>query len=158
MNQTRGTRTNNYYSSEYINGNTVRVARPERETRVDERRQVRERKVSRTNKGLTMNVAHVAFLSVVSLVCFIMCVTYLTFQNQVTNAKDNISDLKKQIKTVQYQNDAISYSINSYVNVDNIYKKATTKLGMRQASDSQISYYKSSESGYTLQYGDIPSK
>ena len=55
-------------------------------------------------------------------------------------------------------NNALNYSINSYVNVVHVYKVATTKLGMKQATDKQISTYKASDSGYTLQYGDIPRK
>lgn len=66
--------------------------------------------------------------------------------------------VKSQISTVQSQNNALNYSINSYVNVDHVYKVATTKLGMKQATDKQISTYKASDSGYTLQYGDIPRK
>ena len=79
-------------------------------------------------------------------------------QSNITATRDSISQLKSQISTVQSQNNALNYSINSYVNVDHVYKVATTKLGMKQATDKQISTYKASDSGYTLQYGDIPRK
>lgn len=87
-----------------------------------------------------------------------MSVSYLHMQSNITATRDSISQLKSQISTVQSQNNALNYSINSYVNVDHVYKVATTKLGMKQATDKQISTYKASDSGYTLQYGDIPRK
>ena len=68
------------------------------------------------------------------------------------------SQLRTNISTVQTENNALSYAINSYVDVNHICKVAKSKLGMKQASDNQIITYKSSDSGYTLQYGDIPNK
>lgn len=149
------------YRSEYIDGNTVRQARPQRERRVyvDGRRvQESERELRAREHALAMNGAYVTFLAVVSVVCLMMCVTYLHMQSDISATRSNIAQLKKDISTVQSQNDALTYSINSYVDVDNVYKKATTKLGMKQATGDQISTYKSSDSGYTVQYGDIPTK
>ncbi len=150
-----------YYRDEYVSGNTVRQTVPERERRVyTDSRNMRhsKREIRARERALTMNAPHVIFLAVVSLVCLAMCVAYLHIQSDISKTRTSIADLKTQISTVQSQNDALNYAINSYVDVDNIYKLATTKLGMRQATDNQISYYKPSESGYTIQYGDIPDK
>lgn len=154
-------RTRDYYRSEYVSGNTVRKVRPERERRVytdQQRRTGREKSLRTNDKALSMNAPYVIFLAAVSVVCLIMCVTYLHIQSQITNTRENVAQLKTQINTLQSQNDALQYSINSNVDVDHIYKTATTKLGMTQATDDQISTYKSSDSGYTVQYGDIPTK
>jgi len=105
-----------------------------------------------------MNAPYVAFLAIVSAVCLIMCVCYLNIQSDISETRTNIATLKGQISTVQSQNDALNYSINSYIDTDNIYKMATNKLGMKQATDDQISKYKLSDGGYTVQYGDIPNK
>lgn len=149
------------YRSEYVDGNTVRQAVPARERRVyvDGQRVHRNERELRAREGaLAMNAPHVIFLAVVSAVCLLMCVTYLHMQSNITETRTSIATLKTQISTVQSQNDALNYSINSYVDADNIYKTATTKLGMRQAKDDQISNYQSSDSGYTIQYGEIPNK
>lgn len=152
-------RTRNYYANEYISGNTVRKTSPQREYRVENTPVRRSEKQVRTNeKALTMNAPYVVFLAVVSLVCLLMCVMYLNVQSHISETRTSISGLKNQITTVQSQNDALHYSINSYVDVDRIYKVATSKLGMSQAQDNQISKYKTSDSGYTVQYGDIPAK
>lgn len=155
-----------YYASEYIDGNAVRresVARqlqpkrnPQQETR-ERRRQVSKEELRRA-KALTMSAPHVAFMAVVSVVCLVMCVAYLYVQADITATRGSISELKNEINTVQSYNNALNYSINSHVNVDRVYKVATKKLGMKQATDKQIFYYKPSNSGYTLQYEDIPGK
>lgn len=156
----------NYYKSEYIDGNTirrestVRQIQPKRNPREDvrqRRRPVTEEELRRA-KALTMSAPHVAFLAVVSIVCLVMCVAYLYVQSDITATRTSISELKNEINTVQSYNNALNYSINSHVNVDHVYKVATKKLGMKQATDKQIFYYKASDSGYTIQYGDIPNK
>ena len=150
MNQVR--RSN--YGREYVDGNTVRKLNPDRDRRVQENeRQIRAREYAKT-----MNAPYVAFLAIVSAVCLIMCVCYLNIQSDISETRTNIATLKGQISTVQSQNDALNYSINSYIDTDNIYKMATNKLGMKQATDDQISKYELSDGGYTVQYGDIPNK
>lgn len=151
----------NYYRSEYVRGNTVRQTSPARERRVytdKQRVPSREKQIRANDKALAMNAPYVVFLAVVSLVCLIMCVTYLHIQSQITNTRETVAGLKSQINTLQSQNDALEYSINSNVDADRIYKVATTKLGMSQAADDQISMYESSDNGYTVQYEDIPTK
>ena len=137
MNQVR--RSN--YGREYVDGNTVRKLNPDRDRRVyvdGKRVQENERQIRAREYAKIMNAPYVAFLAIVSAVC--------------------IATLKGQISTVQSQNDALNYSINSYIDTDNIYKMATNKLGMKQATDDQISKYELSDGGYTVQYGDIPNK
>lgn len=149
------------YGREYVDGNTVRKLNPSRERRVyaDDRRVLESEKELRAREyEKTMNAPYVAFLAIVSAVCLIMCVCYLSVQSDITKTRKNIALLKSQISTVQSQNDALSYSINNYIDTDNIYKMASTKLGMKQATDDQISKYKLSDGGYTVQYGNIPSK
>jgi cell division protein FtsL len=152
-------RARDYYRSEYVSGNTVRKVSPERKQRVYTDRQVRTNSRATANeKALVMNAPYVLFLAAVSLVCLIMCVTYLHVQSQITQTKETVAELKTEINTLQSQNDALQYSINSNVDAEHIYKVATTKLGMTQAVDDQISMYQSSDSGYTVQYGDIPTE
>ncbi len=149
------------YGREYVDGNTVRKLNPSRERRVyidDERVRGNERELRIREHEKTMNAPYVAFLAIVSSVCLIMCVCYLNIQSDISKTRNNIALLKGQISTVQSQNDALSYSINNYIDTDNIYKMASTKLGMKQATDDQISKYKLSDGGYTVQYGNIPSK
>lgn len=162
MSQVRRESGNNYRAS-YIDGNTVRKAEPvrqpgrrERVYRDGKRVYESERQIRERERALQMNGVSVAFLAVVSAVCLVMCVVYLHVQSEVSQARDDIAQLKTDISIVVSQNDALNYSINSYVDTENIYKVATKKMGMQQPADKQISYYETSDSGYTVQYGDIP--
>ena len=64
--------------------------------------------------------------------------------------------MEKNLDTLVSQNDAIEYAISSYIDTDYVVKVATGELGMVKASESQISFYKSSESEYMKQLEDIP--
>lgn len=153
--------TRNYYRSEYVSGNAVRKTTPDRERRVyvdGERVRQSEKEIRASERALTMNAPYVAFLAVVSVVCLITCVVYLHLQSDISETRADIGQLKTQISTLQSQNDALNYSINSYIDADHIYDVATKKLGMTQAAGEQISKYKLSDNGYTVQYGDIPEK
>ena len=132
---------------------------PERTRRVykdgkrvyESERQIRERE-----RALHMNGSYVFFLTGVFAVCLAMCFGYLYVQSEIAQTRSEISKLKTDISTVASQNDSLNYSINSCMDTNNIYKKATQEMGMTQATDEQIVFYKSSDSGYTVQYGDIP--
>ena len=147
----------NYRRDEYIMGNTARQIEPA----IQDRPQIRNERVSQRKKAksaLSINGVSVFFMAVVAAFCLSLFVTYLYLGSTISETKANIANIKSDINTVQSQNDALKYSINTYVDSENVYKVATKKLGMRQAKGNQISIYKSSDKGYTVQYGDIPNK
>lgn len=147
------------YTTSYIDGNTVRQPEPQKRRRVyrgTERIHESERQIRARESTIRMNAANAIFLVVVSVACLLMCVGYLYVQSEITQTRSEIASLKNQINTVASQNDALNYTINSYMDTEHIYKVATKKMGMKKAKDKQISLYKKSDSGYTVQYGDIP--
>ncbi len=145
-----------YYKSEYVNGNTVREAAPI--SRPNPQRKNERRVHPQSEKSLSINGTSVFIMGMISLACIVMCVVYLGMQSKISETRTNISTLKSQISTVQSQNDALNYSINSYIDTDYIYKTAKKDLGMKQAGEEQIVTYHSSDNGYMVQYGDIPTK
>lgn len=147
----------NYYTSEYINGNTVREAAPSSRP-ATQRRTRRQAQPQIDPKALSISGTSVFIMGLISLACILMCVVYLNIQSKISESRANISTLKTQISVVQSQNDALNYSINSYIDTDYIYKTAKKELGMKQAGEEQIVTYHSSDSGYMVQYGDIPTK
>ena len=147
------------YTSEFVYGNIATQSVPSREQIEVQRKHKRHTVEQEEIKGLAMSAPLVVFFAIVTMVCLVMSVSYLHMQSNITATRDSISQLKSQISTVQSQNNALNYSGDSrHVTVDHVYKVATTKLGMKQATDKQISTYKASDSGCTLQYGDIPRK
>ncbi len=147
----------NYRRNDYIMGNTARQLEPA----VQDRPQIRNTRVSERKKmksALAINGVSVLLMAIVAAFCIAICVGYLYLQSNISETRNNISKIKTDINTVQSQNDALKYSINTYVDSENVYKVATKKLGMRQAKGDQLSIYKTSNKGYTVQYGDIPNK
>ena len=138
-------------------GNTARQIEPA----IQDRPQIRNNRVSERKKAksaLAINGVSVFFMALVAVFCIATCVAYLYLQSTISETRDSISKIKTDINTVQSQNDALKYSINTYVDSEHVYNVATKKLGMRQAKGDQLSIYKSSDKGYTVQYGDIPNK
>ena len=147
----------NYRRNEYIMGNTARQIEPA----IQDRPQIRTRKVAerkRMKNALAINGVSVFFMAIAAFVFIAICVGYLYLQANISDTRRNISKIKTNINTIQSQNDSLKYDINTYVDSENVYKVATKKLGMHQANVGQISVYKSTDKGYTVQYGDIPNK
>ena len=147
----------NYRRNDYIMGNTARQLEPA----VQDRPQIRNNRVSerkRTRSVYSINASSVLFITIVGILCGATIMAYLFLHSSISETRNNIAKIKTDINTVQSQNDALKYSINTYQDSENVYKVATKKLGMRQAKGDQLSIYKSSDKGYTVQYGDIPNK
>lgn len=147
----------NYRRNEYIMGNTARQLEPA----VQDRPQIRNNRVSerkKTRSAYSINAGTVLFITVVGILCGATIMAYLFLHSSISETRENIAKIKTDINTVQSQNDALKYSINTYQDSENVYKVATKKLGMRQAKGDQLSIYKSSDKGYTVQYGEIPNK
>lgn len=150
-----------YRRNEYVYGNTARQLAPKREERVYENGQrVREseRELRNRDKALQMNGAYVFFLALVSIFCLSMGVVYLGLQSEITNTRDRITELKTDINTLTAKNEAVDYAIKGYISSEHILKVAKKELGMVEADSEQVQFYKSSDSEYTVQFKDIPSK
>lgn len=147
----------NYRRNDYIMGNTARQLEPA----VQDRPQIRNNRVSERKKmksAYSINAGSVLFITIIGILCGATIMAYLFLHSSISETRNNIAEIKTNINAVQSQNDALKYSINTYQDSENVYKVATKKLGMRQAKGNQLSIYKSSDKGYTVQYGDIPNK
>lgn len=149
--------------SNYIDGSAVRKIqrkpeiRPEKREYEEERRNSRQRAAARNRqKELRMSPMYVLFLTAITIVTAVVCVRYLKLQTSIMSRNESIINMEKNLDTLVSQNDAIEYAISSYIDTDYVVKVATGELGMVKASESQISFYESSESEYMKQLEDIP--
>lgn len=149
-------------SNAYVYGNTVRKTEPvEREKRIYEngkRVNVSERELRNRDRALQMNGGYVFFLGIISIVCLVMGVVYLGVQTEIANTREHIVSLKSDISTLSAENEAVDYSITTYISSDYIIKVAKKELGMVDAASNQVTFYKSADSEYTIQYDDIPTE
>ena len=147
-------------ASTYVDGNTVRKVqrtveiRPER----DEREEYRHKHAVRRNqeKALYMNGPYVLALTIAALIALVLCMNYLHKQASITTRINHIEDLELKLENLKSENDALQTRIDTYVDLDHVYKVATEELGMVYANKDQILFYDKTESEYVRQYEDIP--
>lgn len=150
-----------YERDTYIYGNAAPELVPGRRERVYENGQrVRqsERELRNRDRALRMNGPYVFFLALISIFCLSMGVIYLGVQSEISNTRAQITTLKTNISTLTAKNEAVDYAIERYVSSDYIINVATNELGMVEADSDQVVFYKNSDSEYTVQFKDVPTK
>ena len=152
-------------TEEYVEGNTVRKVERVPRYEEQERGHQQKRNVSHTvtvrrnqEKALQMNLFSVLLLTVAVICTLYICVSYLKLQSSVTARMDSIKNLEQELTTLKTQNNALETKINTYVDLDHVYKVATEELGMVYANKDQVLMYNRTESEYVRQYEDIPER
>lgn len=146
----------------YVEGNTarklatvqapVRHATPKRQQHTKVGYTVRRNK----EKALQMDLPYLIGLVIAACCALYLCVNYLHLQSSITAKINNIEQLEQQVESVKSENDALAIRINTYVDLDYVYKVATEELGMVYANKDQVLLYDKTESEYIRQYEDIP--
>lgn len=114
-----------------------------------QRRPKRKQKLDKVSLLITM----ITFAAVM-----VVGVSYIHLQFQSTYLSKNVVKLKKEVVNMEKENRAALVDVESSVNLEQIYEKATKKLGMKEATDDQIYTYKSQKSTQVRQHGSIPSE
>ena len=143
---------------EYVDGNTVRKLEPERISEPIRRRDSRTGSAVRRNqeKALQMNVPYLLMLMAAMGCMLYICVSYIHIQSDMSARMNSIKGLEQELAELKTQNDALETQINTFVDLDHIYKVATEELGMVYANKDQVLLYNRTESEYVRQYEDIP--
>lgn len=163
-------RTNrSVYEGGYIHG----TAAPKLEPRVEpspkrrsrppaqktkSRRAVRSSHRIRRNqeRAMYMDLPYVIMLTIASVFTLYLCVNYLHVQSSITARMHKIEGLESELEKLRAENDALETSINTSVDLNQIYEIATKELGMVYAQKNQVLLYDQTESEYVRQYEDIP--
>ncbi len=104
----------------------------------------------------SMSLGYVVFLSVMVLVSAFLAVRYLNYQAEISEIKSNVHSLKSNIEVISSQNDAVSYDINAYIDINRIIDTALNELGMVMANEEQIKYFQKNVDEFMNQYADVP--
>lgn len=146
----------------YIYDNTARVLQPvERPLERPERQRVPQKHVKsqpRQRRHPLQGLDLFSFLVLLAAmgITLYTCIDYLWVQSRITTTKNEIVGLENQIMDLQNENVAAEESIDSSLNLEDIYKKATKELGMVEATKGQVFTYDSTKSDMVKQYADIP--
>lgn len=147
--------------SAYVHGNTVRKIAPAYAPQKPQRDTQSRPKINHTvrrnqEKALHMDLPYVIVLTLAALSALYLCVGYLHVQSSITGRIHNIELLEQELEQLKSENDALATRINTYVDLDHVYKVATEELGMVYANRDQVLLYDKTESEYVRQYEDIP--
>lgn len=148
-------------SAVYVDGNTVRQSELNQAKpllKEDARREYRKSHQVRRNqeKALYMDGPYVFVLTIAALAALLLCVNYLHVQASITARMAHIEELELKLEHLKSENDALQTRIDTYVDLEYVYKVATEELGMVYANKDQVLLYDKTESEYVRQYEDIP--
>ena len=143
----------------YIHGTGAeKLAPSEREERLQrKRRQDVGRSVKRQHR-IRRNQERAMYmdLTLASICTLYLCVNYLHLQSAITARMHNIEAMEEKLEKMRTENDALETSINTSIDLNEIYEIATKELGMVYAKKDQVLLYDKTESEYVRQYEDIP--
>lgn len=107
-------------------------------------------------KALTVNFAYVVFLAVISVATVFMCVHYLQLKSTIKAQIEGNGKLESELVSLRSENDALLENVNNTLDWNHIKDVAINELGMKYATEDQIVWYNTNESGYIRQYAEVP--
>jgi cell division protein FtsL len=169
--------TENRQRRYYIDGSTVRKleAEPARKYEEPERRYaeparkeaepVRKKKnkanknrqtVRQKDRRWVDELKYGMFLTAVVICAVGLCIYILKLNADVKEGKIEVAKLQNQLDEQLSSNAEYSSGLDSMTDLDEIYKIATTELGMVYSEPGQTLYYSKNSDDYVVQYKDIP--
>ena len=146
------TRQNAYY----VQGNTVRKARPDQEIHRKPKKKVNNSVRRNRDRAKNMNAGYVLFLWAALVATGIILVYYIGLQSDITNSVKNISTLERQLNSLKVANEEDYSRISSSVDLEEIRRIAIQELGMQYAQEGQIISFASANNDYVKQMAEIP--
>ena len=149
----------------YIYGSAA--PKPEQDWRGEQLRRRRQQGIGKNVKkhhrirrnqerAMYMDLPYVIILTLASICTLYLCVNYLHIQSAITARMHNIEAMEEKLEKMRTENDALETSINTSIDLNEIYEIATKELGMVYAKKDQVLLYDKTESEYVRQYEDIP--
>lgn len=96
------------------------------------------------------------FLSLAVICAVGLCFIVLKLSADVKEGKNEVSNLQNQLNEQLNANAEYSSGLDSMTDLDEIYKIATTELGMVYSKPGQTVYYAPNSDDYVVQYKNIP--
>jgi cell division protein FtsB len=141
------------YTHGYIDGSTARNLQQDAYIgRVSERTRRNRERVNSVRRSDVLVFG-------VEMICLVLaCIFFLSMHSNVTQYQKSVQRKEKELHSLVDANNATEERLNSSLDVDAIYKRATKDLGMVYAADDQVVYYKSTNPDYVVQYDNVPSR
>ena len=89
---------------------------------------------------------------------FAACVSMLTLQANVTEQRNRVAQLERNVNSLKNENDELHKRIESSVDLTKVYDVAVNELGMVYPKNGQVVSYEASRPDYVKQFKDVPEK
>ena len=131
---------------------------PDKRQREEELRRRRRERAAIANRSRfsSAGILYTLFAVAVVAVAFVLCINYIRLINQKNINEYKISAAEEQLSLLKEENDELLLSIETGIDMDEIYRVAIYELGMVHATSDNIINYNSNESEYVMQYSNIP--
>lgn len=156
-------RTGRAGTAYYTEGNTVRKvqgAPQEFERERHERRRQRaheQRRLRRAARAeLSIDLPFLLLLSIAVAATLVICCNYLRLNASIDAHMDRIESLETELENIKTENDALEQSIDTSVDLNEVYRIAVNELGMIHAGKDNVISYDKTESEYVRQNENIP--
>lgn len=144
----------------YIYGNTVRKAQTAGDPRRDLLDQAREQEKKDRSRVRAqenrMGFFYVLFLTAAAVMLMFVCYQFMKIQSDMNKNVAEISSLKVDLENMRAENDFNLNRINESVDLEDIRDQAINRLGMKEATTSQVITYAYDDSDYVRQYAQVP--
>lgn len=140
----------------YVQGNTVRKVRPDREVTQKPKKKVNNSVRRNRDRAKHMDAGYVLFLGLALVATGMILVYYIGLQSDITNSVKHISTLESQLNDLKVANEENYSRISSSVDLEEIRRIAIQELGMQYAQEGQIVSFASENSDYVKQMAEIP--
>ena len=145
----------------YIDGNTARRLNVQPEPQKKKKKQqVRQQKpeIRHEKRVSAFDLRYTLFLIVSVGITLGTCFMYMRSNSELTRTEQSVAALQSQLQDIQEQNNFLKESLNTTIDLEEVYQIATKRLGMVYANEEQVIYYNSSNSDYVRQYESIPGR
>ncbi len=145
----------------YIDGNTARrlnvQPEPQKKKKKQQVRQ-QEPEIRHEKRVSVFDLRYTLFLIISVGITLGTCFMYMRSNSELTRAERSVAALQSQLQDIQEQNNSLKESLNTTIDLEEVYQIATKRLGMVCANEEQVIYYNSSNSDYVRQYESIPGR
>lgn len=159
-----------YAQNSYVDGNTVRKVKRQQSRNYEtaDRRRIRHQimmaememdhrsqQARLRRKSRAVDVPFLVLMVIACSVSFLICFNYVQIRSETNARVDSIMEKKQELENLRLQNAALQNSIDTSVDLNEIYRVATQELGMVYPQQGDIIKYNKTESGYVRQYDNI---
>ena len=143
-----------YRERYYVDGNTVRRLETLPEYRPE--RKIEKAPRPKRRPDPKMDLLSVVVIAACVITSLWICFGFLQTQMELNSINKTVLSLEKNVIEIQAENTATYEKINDSVDLNQIYKEATNRLGMVRAESGQVYTYSNEISNTVRQYGEIP--